>query len=104
MELRDIVFEPHSDMSADDIDLVLQHDSLISQKSYDNATALLNNNKYEKGFRASLFNSFQNKLRKFEEFLLNEFVAENDEYYKFTEPSESFLSRTPLSCSKLTVP
>ena len=88
MELRDIVFEPHRDMSADDIDLVLQHDSLISQKSYDNATALLNNNKYEKGFRASLFNSFQNKLRKFEEFLLNEFVAENGEYYKFTEPSE----------------
>lgn len=88
MELRDIVFEPHSDMSAYDIDLVKQHDELIKQKSYDDATALLNNNEYNKGFRASLLNSFQNKLRKFEEFLLNEFVADDDTLYKFTEPSE----------------
>ena len=91
MEIKDIVFEPHSDMSAYDIDLVRQHDELIKQKSYDDATALLNNNEYNKGFRASLLNSFQNKLRKFEEFLLNEFVADDDEYYSFTEPTIEFM-------------
>lgn len=88
MEIKDIVFEPHSDMSSDDIELVKQHDDLIKQSSYDNATALLNNSNYNKGFRASLLNSFQNKLRKFEEFLLNEFVADDDTLYKFTEPTE----------------
>ena len=87
MEIKDIVFEPHSDMSSDDIELVKQHDDLIKQTSYDNATALLNNSNYNKGFRASLLNSFQNKLRKFEEFLLNEFVADDDTLYKFTEPT-----------------
>lgn len=67
MELKDIIFEPHSDMSADDAEL-------------------LNSNYYEKGFRASLFNSIQNKIRKLEEFLLNEFAAEKDEYYSYEEP------------------
>lgn len=88
MELRDIVFEPHNDMSADDKDIVTQHDNLIKQNSYDNATAFLNSNNYKKGFRASMFNSIQNKMRKIEEYLLNEFVAGEDEYYKFTEPTD----------------
>lgn len=91
MEIKDIVFEPHSDMSAYDIDLVRQHDELIKQDSYDNATALLNNSNYNKGFRASLLNSFQNKLRKFEEFLLNEFVADDDTYYSYDEPTIEFM-------------
>ena len=91
MEIKDIVFEPHSDMSIDDIALVKQHDNLIKQTSYDNATALLNNSNYNKGFRASLLNSFQNKLRKFEEFLLNEFAAEDDEYYSYEEPTAEFM-------------
>lgn len=91
MEIKDIVFEPHSDMSAYDIDLVKQHDELIKQKSYDDATALLNNNEYDKGFRASLLNAFQNKLRKFEEFLLNEFVADDDTYYSYDEPTIEFM-------------
>lgn len=88
MNLRDIVFEPHSDMSADDIELVKQHDNFIKQNRFDDATALLNNNNYQRGFRASIFNSIQNKIRMLEEFLLNEFVAEDDELYKFTEPTD----------------
>ncbi len=31
MNLRDIVFEPHNDMSAEDVDIVTQHDNLIKQ-------------------------------------------------------------------------
>lgn len=88
MNLRDVVFEPHSDMSADDVELVNQHDNLIKQNRYDDATALLNNSKYKKGFRASLFNSIQNKIRALEIYLLNEYVAETDELYSFTEPTE----------------
>lgn len=85
MELKDIVFEPHSDMSADEADIVRQHDNLI-KNNFDDATELLNNDHYVKGFRASLFNSIQNKIRKLEEYLLNEFVAEKDEYYSYDEP------------------
>ncbi len=88
MNLRDIVFEPHSDMSAEDVEIVTQHDNLIKQEKYDDATALLNENKYKKGFRASLFNSIQNKIRALEIYLLNEYVAEDDEFYSFTEPTE----------------
>jgi len=87
MELKDIIFEPHSDMSADDVKTVRQHDNLIKNKFYD-AAGLLNNN-YAKGFRASIFNSIQNKIRKLEEFLLNEFVPDKDEYYSYDEPDEA---------------
>lgn len=88
MNLKDIVFEPHIDMSANDIELINQHNNLIKQHKYNDATALLNDNKYEKGFRASLFNSIQNKIRALEIYLLNEYVAEDDELYSFTEPTE----------------
>lgn len=88
MEIKDIVFEPHNDMNADDADIVRQHDNLI-KKSFNDAAGLLNNKNYAKGFRAALFNSIQNKLRKLEEFLLNEFVAYKDEYYSYEEPDES---------------
>ena len=43
MELKNIVFEPHSDMSADDIDLVKQHDNLIKQKTIVDLRNILNN-------------------------------------------------------------
>lgn len=88
MNLRDIVFEPHNDMSAEDVDIVTQHDNLIKQKRYDDATFLLNNNNYKKGFRASLLNSIQNKILALEIYLLNEYVANTDEYYSFTEPTK----------------
>lgn len=88
MKLKDIIFEPHNDMSADDIELINQHSKLIKQNKYNDATALLNDNKYEKGFRASLFNSIQNKIRALEVYLLNEFIADTDEFYSFIEPTE----------------
>ncbi len=88
MKLKDIVFEPHNDMSANDIELINQHSKLIKQNKYNDATTLLNDNKYEKGFRASLFNSIQNKIRALEVYLLNEFIADTDEFYSFIEPTE----------------
>lgn len=91
MEIKDIVFEPHNDMEIDDLNTSTQHDNLIKQYKFDNATALLNNTNYEKGFRASLFNSIQNKIRMVQEYVLNEFVAEEDEYFSYEEPSEELM-------------
>lgn len=88
MTLKDIIFEPHNDMSAEDKGIVTEHNNLIKQENYDDATSLLNNNDYKKGFRASLFNSIQNKLLALEIYLLNEYVAESDEFYSITEPTE----------------
>ena len=88
MELKDIVFSPHNDMGAEDTDIVTQHKNLIDSGNYSDATTLLNDNDYQKGFRASLFNSIQNKIRSVQEYLLNEFVADDDEYYSYTEPTD----------------
>ncbi len=88
MELKDVVFSPHNDMSAEDTEIVTQHKNLIDAGNYSDATTLLDSNDYQKGFRASLFNSIQNKIRTVQEYLLNEFVADDDTLYKFTEPSK----------------
>ncbi len=91
MEIKDIVFEPHNDMGIDDSDIVTQHKKIIDQNKFDDAYALLNNNNYKKGFRASLFNSIQNKLRMLEVYLLNEFVAGSKEFYSLEEPDTAFM-------------
>lgn len=91
MELKDIVFEPHNDMSADNIEIVTQHENLIKTEKYSDAITLLDNEDYQEGFRASLFNYTQNKIHKLQEYLLNTFVAESDTYYSYEEPSEDFM-------------
>lgn len=91
MELKDMIFTPHNDMGAEDVDIVTQHKNLIDLGNYSDATTLLDDNDYQKGFRASLFNSIQNKIRTVQEYLLNEFVAETDEYYSYEEPTEEFM-------------
>ncbi len=88
MTLKDIVFEPHNDMSVDDAATMAAHHNLIKSGNYSDATNLLDNHSYTKGFRASLFHSIQNKLRELELFLLNEFAAEPDELYSYTDPSK----------------
>ena len=87
MELKDMIFTPHNDMGAEDTDIVTQHKNLIDSGNYSDATTLLNNNDYQKGFRASLFNSIQNKIRTLQEYLLNELVADEDSYYSYDEPT-----------------
>ena len=87
MELKDMIFTPHNDMGAEDTDIVTQHKNLINSGNYSDATTLLNDNDYQKGFRASLFNSIQNKIHTLQEYLLNEFVANDDEFYSYDEPT-----------------
>ena len=74
-------------MSAENTDIVTQHKNLIDSGNYSDATTLLNDNNYQKGFRASLFNSIQNKIHTLQEYLLNEFVANDDEFYSYDEPT-----------------
>ncbi len=88
MELSDIVFSPHNDMSTEDIGIVKEHDSLIKQKQHANAAVLLKNNGYSKGFRASLFQALESRLNDLGVFLLNEFAANADEYYSTSEPTD----------------
>lgn len=82
----DLKFTPHSDMSVDDIDVVNEHSNLISNNQFDDATALLNNSNYFKGFRASIFNGIQNKIRTVQEYLKEKEVVEKDEVLSDTEP------------------
>lgn len=89
MEIKDIIFEPHNDAGADDLTLVTQHKNLISKSSFGDATTLLDSNNYSKGFRASLFNSIQNQIRRLQIYLLNQYAAESNELYSFTEPTEA---------------
>ena len=91
MELKDIVFSPHNDMSNEDTEIVTKHKNLIDSGNYSDATTLLDDNNYQKGFRASLFNSIQNKIRTLQEYLLNEFAADEDSYYSYDEPDAEFM-------------
>lgn len=87
----DLRFEPKSEMTIEDTEIVNQHKNLIKNKKFSDATTLLDNANYQKGFRASLFNNIQNKIRMIQIYLLNKFVASREEYYSFDEPNADFM-------------
>ena len=91
MELTDIIFTPSNDISADDIELLEEHKNLIQNNKFSDATALLDNKNYQKGFRASFFNLLEQKIRSIQEYLLNKIVAESDEYYSYEKPTKEFM-------------
>ncbi len=87
MKQKDISFVPHSDMDIHDADVVEQHQNLIARNRFSEAASLLDNASHKKGFRATIFNTIQNKLREIQIYLLNKTAAPN-EYYSLTEPSD----------------
>lgn len=89
MKLADIVFTPHNDMDAKDLDTVVAHEKLINQGRYSSAVSTLDKNQYKNGFRAEMFNMIQNKLRNFQLYVLNKLVAKPDEFFSDTEPTDS---------------
>jgi len=91
MTTSDIRFTPHSDMNISDLSIVNQHQNLIKNNQLSDATALLNEERYNKGFRASLFNNMQNKLRMVQEHILSKEDTESvsDEVVSNTEPVNS---------------
>lgn len=87
LELQDIVFAPHNDTGADDIDVLQEHQNLINNNQYSDATNYLDTKNYQKGFRASLFNSIEEKIGKIQVYLLNK-IDDPECYYSITEPSK----------------
>lgn len=85
MEYTDITFEPLSDTGANELDLINEHNRLLNNNYYSEASTIASSTK--KGFTASLFNYIQERLRALEVFILNEYVAEPGEYYSYNEPN-----------------
>ena len=92
MEIKDFSFIPHGDIGANELEVVKQHENLIKNNQYSDATTLLNNKNIQKGARASLFNSLKEKIKKLQLYFLNQFVAENEEYYSDIEPTTEFMT------------
>ena len=88
MTKNDIKFVPQSDVSPYDFSLVEQHKNLINENRFSDAANLLKENSFEKGAVASLFNSIAKKIQDIQFYLLNKYVAEPDEYYSPTEPTD----------------
>lgn len=88
MDLEELYFVPHSDAGISELSTIKQHDNLINSEQYEEATTLLDSKQFEKGVRASLLNSMQNKVRKIQLYLLNKYVASPLEYFSDTEPTD----------------
>ena len=89
MTAEDLRFIPHSDMSVDGKEIVNQHQNLINTNKFSDATTLLNSNNYNKGFRASLFNNMQDKVRMIQEYLLTKEEEIPEEIISSMEPVNS---------------
>ena len=74
-------------MDVHDVNTVEQHKNLIARNRFSEAASLLDNTSRQKGFRAAIFNTLQNKLREIQLYLLNKTAAPN-EYDSFTEPTD----------------
>ena len=90
MTKDDLKFTPHSDMSLSDQEIVNQHQNLIKNNQLSDATVLLDNKGYDKGFRASLFNNMQDKVRMIQEHLLTKEAEDKEEIISSTEPTEDY--------------
>lgn len=87
MTKTEISFVPHSDMASEDAAVVLAHKKLIDSNHLAEATALLEQENYQKGYRASLFRSIEQKLQIIQLYLLNKGFKEIEEYVSDTEPA-----------------
>lgn len=86
MNIDDLSFVPFSDEELEDVSVVTEHNNLIKDNRFSDATALLDEKKYPKGFVASLFTYFEQKIKDIQLVLLNK-TAAPDELYSYTEPT-----------------
>lgn len=86
MTNTELSFVPHSDMGLHDAAIVLAHKDMIDSNHLTEATALLEQENYQKGYRASLFCSMEQKLQMIQLHLLNKGFKEAEEYISDTEP------------------
>lgn len=88
MEKEDFYFVPRSDAGVSDLDIITQHDNLIKNGRFTEAVALLDNNQFEKGVRASLIESIKTKLQNMQTYLLNDYTAIQYAHISETEPTD----------------
>lgn len=86
MKYEDILFEPLSDIGVNEKEELETHNKKINNGNYNDAASVTEIT--GKGFTASLFNSIRNKIRVIELMILNEFVADEGEYFSYNAPNE----------------
>lgn len=87
MNRSDFSFQPHSDMNADSESVVRRHAEKIKEKCYSAAVSILDESGYQDGFRASLFQSLQDRIRRFQIYIMNQFNDDPDIYFSLNEPT-----------------
>ena len=87
---EDFKFVPMSDVKASELPIAEEHKNLIDAGQYSDAVELLDNNGYQSGFRASLFNALRTRLLTISAYLMN-LTAEPEEYYSVDEPDPTFM-------------
>lgn len=80
--------DPISDTSISDKKMIEEHNRKLNTFHYSDAVNYLNDNNFHRGFRASVFNSLEDKIKKIQVYLLNKYVAASDELYSVDEPSK----------------
>lgn len=85
-------FKPYNDVALSDMDAITEHNNLINQFKYAEATQkIINNGSLKtKGLRSSFFNLIENKIRELQLYCLNK-TAEPQLYYSFEEPDLEFM-------------
>lgn len=86
----DFKFVPMSETKALDMPIIEEHQKLIDDGKYTDAVKLLDDNNYQSGFRASIFNAIRERLLKIASFVLN-LTADSEEYYSTEEPDPAFM-------------
>ena len=87
-----IDYEPYSDTTISDKEIVALHENYIAENNYKKAKEIVDNDASmnKKGFRASFFNAIETKIKELQIYLLNK-KASPDEYYSATEPTMDFM-------------
>lgn len=80
--------DPISDTSISDKKMIEEHNRKLNTYHYSDAVKYLDDNHFHQGFRSSVFNSLETKIRKLQVYLLNQYVAASDEFYSIEEPSK----------------
>lgn len=88
MQIEELKFEPLSDIGVNDKEIVDTHASFIEEGKYTDATNYLDNENYDKGMRAELFNNVSNKVSLLGNYIINN-PFKSDEIYSETEPIDS---------------
>ncbi len=85
-------FKPHNDVTLSDLGTIAEHNNLIKQFKYAEATQrVINDSSLNmKGFRSSFFNQIENKIRELQIYCFNK-TPEPEQYYSYEEPDLEFM-------------